>query len=121
MHMTWLTNIPTPYTVPVWDALGKMVDLKVLCLARTEPGRHWDEARGPVDIQYVDAKKVHVGRHAVYGLSRNLSRSLKPTPDVIVIDGWQAPAYLQAFYTAKRRGSRIVLSYWSTPDTHAMS
>jgi len=119
----WLTNIPAPYRVALWLALSKHIDLTVCCLAETEPNREWpipsaSEIGCPLHI--LRSPRVRLGGElVVYLPSPKLLHVLRSTaPDVLLIDGWESPAYVASMAWAKRRHVPVALSYRSARGAH---
>ena len=119
LEILWLTNIPTPYTVPVWEAVSRIAHLDVVCLARSEPNRSWSVDTRGVRVEYVHALKIRLGyERFYYSFSIRLARLLFTRHDAIVIDGWDSLAALESLIIGRLLQRRIILSYWSTGDTH---
>jgi len=116
----WLTNIPTPYTVPTWRELDSMCDLRIACLARAESNRSWRVDTRGLKISLLNAPRVHVSHEqTIYGPSLRLIPLLLRRPKVVVLDGWESLAALQSLLVGRLLGSQLVISYWSTPSTHS--
>lgn len=119
LRILWLTNIPTPYTVPMWRELSSMCRLTVACHAELEPNRSWQVDGSGVDLRFLPSRPLELsGERTLYWPTVGLARLLVRRPDVLVIDGWESPAALQALLLAKLLGVKILLSYWSTAATH---
>lgn len=99
MKLAIVTNILTPYRVPLFDALAKRVDdLTVLLMARHEENRQWEI--GAVSFKTKVLKGFHlkppgadVSLHWNYGVVAAL-RAMDPD---IVLSGGFAPANLAAY------------------------
>ena len=115
----WLTNIPTPYTVPVWRELSTMCRFQVACAADNEHNRAWTTDTTGVNLTVLAALKIRLGyERIVYGPSLRLARLLSRRPHVVVIDGWESAAALQTILMAKALRIPVLISYWSTASTH---
>jgi glycosyltransferase involved in cell wall biosynthesis len=94
MKLVVLTNILTPYRIPLFEALQRRVsDFTVLIMAQQEENRRWN-LKQP-DFKTVVLRGLHVragrqkpSRHINYGVIRALS---KLNPDVVLSGGF-APA-----------------------------
>jgi glycosyltransferase involved in cell wall biosynthesis len=126
MRVVWLTNVASPYRLPVWEHLASDVDLTVRLLENSErfardPGNRgpeWATASGRrYTISEVPTWRVSRGEVQLYvAKGRILPR---PTvADAVLLGGWESPAYWQAFAEAKRRGARTVGFYESTLRTN---
>ncbi len=119
MDVLWLTNIPTPYTMPVWRELAKLVDLQVACCAATEFNRSWHVDVSGVPLTVLGARPVRAGAERVlYAPSLRLLPLFRRRPRTVVLDGWESPIFWQARLLAMIYGARVVISYWSTRQTH---
>ncbi len=119
MELLWITNIATPYTVPVWRELGKLADLHVVCLAQTESNRKWNVDLTGIDHTFLRARPIKAGaERTLYAPVPGLLALFRRRPAVVVLDGWESPAFWQARMLAKLFGVRVVMSYWSTAKTH---
>ena len=99
MNLTVVTNILTPYRVPLFEAIGKRVDrLHVLLMAEREENRDWKlgEAAFQRDVLpgfHVKLPGAEVSLHVNHGVMRALRRV---NPDVVLSGGF-APANLTAW------------------------
>jgi len=119
IRILWLTNIPTPYTVPVWRELSAMSDLTLACLSPKEPNRDWSVATDGLALTQLSARSLRLGTDRIlYGPSARLLPMLLKRPHVVVIDGWESIAAAQAFLIGRLLGAKILLSYWSTDSSH---
>ncbi len=120
-RLAWVTNIPSPYRVPVWQALQLDVDARVFCMARTEPNRRWNidlQATG-VHVEVLDVPVLRPSLEvSLYLPSPKLRRVFRYEPDVVLVGGWESPAYLQVLAQARRRRLPTVLFYSSTSNSH---
>ena len=121
-QILWVTNIPTPYRTPLWAALSAQGNLTVAFMADSEPNRNWiiDLANQPFAILSLNAKVLaHTADSAIYSLSCRLLRHiLKNRPHVVVLDGWESPAFMATRLLAKGLGVPVIASYRSTKTTH---
>jgi len=122
VKLLWITNIATPYTVPVWRELGKLTDLHVACLAETEANRRWQTCMDDVPSTVLHARPIRAGaERTLYAPSHRLVSLFRQRPEVVVLDGWESPVFWQARMLALMFGTRVVMSYWSTTQTHRFS
>ena len=118
MRIALLTEIPTPFRIPLWNALAAIadVDLRVLLLRELDPRRtyelHKDEWRFDACVLGGVDRLVR-GRWIV--LNRRVGHELRRCgPEVIVVGGWNQPAYFQAALHARRKRAALVLWVEST-------
>jgi glycosyltransferase involved in cell wall biosynthesis len=116
VRVTWITNLQAPYRTPVWRALAKLTDLEVWFLAAGADDRDWAWRPDPAyQSQVLTTRRLPGTRsdHALYVLPFGLPLDLVES-DVVVLGGWEPPAYLQALAAALFRRKPIVLFYEST-------
>jgi len=111
-----LTEIISPYRIPVFNALAKRegIDLHVIFLAETDPAlRQWHVYRDEIRFSYevLPSRRFRAGRSQLL-LNAGLSASLtKLSPEAIICGGYSYAASWQALRWARRRRVRFVL--WS--------
>ena len=109
IRVAMVTNIPTPYRLPVYEILAALpdVELKVIYCSEREPDREWDLDPTRYTAEYLNEffytvgdKFVHVNL-GVFGALHQFK------PDVIVGTGFN-PTHLLAYAYAKLFGCMIV-------------
>lgn len=114
-----LTEIISPYRIPVFNALAQNpeIDLKVVFLADTDPGlRRWhvykDEIRFP--YQVLPSWRSRLGKHNLL-LNRGVTTFLSAfAPEVILCGGYNYPASWTALRWAQQHHARFLLWTEST-------
>lgn len=110
MKLAIVTNILTPYRVPLFQALsGRIEDCTVLLMAEQEENRQWtfDSCLFRTEVLpgwHIKPKGAEVSLHLNYGVIRSLRRL---NPDVVMSGGF-APAHLAAFAYSKLFKKRYV-------------
>jgi glycosyltransferase involved in cell wall biosynthesis len=118
MRLVLLTEIPAPFRIPLWNALAALpgIDLRILFLSERDPRRTYELRRE----EWLFDSRVLRGRDAVLRrrwvvLSRSVRAELRQfAPDLVVVGGWNQPAFLQAVRFARRRHVPLVLWVEST-------
>ena len=111
-----LTEIISPYRIPVFNALGKRegIELKVIFLSETDPTqRQWRVYKDEIRFSYevLPSWRFRSGRSHLL-LNAGLSAPLKKfSPEAIICGGYNYIASWQALMWARRRGVRFIL--WS--------
>lgn len=109
-----ITNSPTPYRVPLWNELTKLINLEVICIAKIEKNRNWI-----IDYpQYIKfLKSYHFffqqrdwALHITFPFSLFINL-LKKNPSVLIIAGYDSIQYWEALLYAKIFNKKVVL--WS--------
>jgi glycosyltransferase involved in cell wall biosynthesis len=111
------TEIPAPYRIPLFNALADRLDLTVLFLRARNPERPY----GLHEEEWRFAHRVLPGRDLTIGrrwlvLNRGVNEALaRANPDVVLLGGWNQPAFWRAQRWAKRSGVPTLLWVESTP------
>lgn len=110
MKIAIITNILTPYRIPLFEEMRKHVSaLKVFLMTNQEENRQWELQQPRFATEVISG--LHwkppgkdISLHFNYGLIRQLR---KFSPDVVLSGGF-APANLQALLYCKLHGKRYV-------------
>jgi len=109
-----ITNMPTPYRLPLWDELKKISNLKVVCIAQREKNRQWDiEGRPYVEFLksfhfYIDSRDMPLHLSLPFNLFFKL---VQEKPDAVIITGYDAVQYWEALLYAKLFSKKKIM--WS--------
>jgi glycosyltransferase involved in cell wall biosynthesis len=118
MKIALLTEIPAPYRIPLFNALATTpgIDLEVLFLAERDPRRQY-----PVyEHEFLFRRRILSGSGVVAGGRWIVfSRGTKPEldrfdPDVVLLGGWNQPAFWTGLRWARKRNRPVVLWVEST-------
>jgi glycosyltransferase involved in cell wall biosynthesis len=115
-----VTNILSPYRVPLYERLAMMsdLDLRVILLGSTEANRQWEPAlqKNGFHNEVLPGKSWYVWRWEFpIHLNRGLCKALQThLPDVVMVSGWDQPGYWQSAWWCRRRGVPLVLHNGST-------
>ncbi|MEL4505639.1 glycosyltransferase family 4 protein [Luteococcus sp. H138] len=119
----WVTNAAAPYRIPIWAELARRFDLRIGLLETTarlqrkelNRGDDW-VARQVPGAKVVEYRTVRVkrGEDTYFGLplpdaARDLARA-----DVVLLGGWDSPAYWQLLAQARLTRKPAVGFYEST-------
>lgn len=125
MRIQWLTNYPAPYRRPLWESLAEHDALDVVLLENADQFRAHPGNRGS-DWMITDPPRgyrvfvrptwaIRRGEHRYYvSRPRGQAPAIDEVPDVVVLGGWESPAYWQASHAARRAGIPRVAFYEST-------
>jgi glycosyltransferase involved in cell wall biosynthesis len=118
MKIALLTEIPAPYRIPLFNALATLpdVELDVVFVAERDPRRQY-----PVyEDEFSFRSRVLAGRGLTARgrwvvFSRGTTRALDQIdPDVVLLGGWNQPAFWSGIRWARRRRRPVVLWVEST-------
>jgi len=108
-----LTSIMAPHREALFRELSRddELDLHVVYLARSDPTRLWDLRSDPSGYQAsVLNERARWPRSEAYvHLSTGLTKLLRrKRPEVLIIGGWDQPAFLAAALEARASGARVL-------------
>jgi glycosyltransferase involved in cell wall biosynthesis len=111
MRVALVTNIPSPYRVPVFDRVGQALgdNFLVLYSSPTEPNRQWAIPALHHPHRFLRTRFVPYGQEGFLHLNLDVGRELKRfNPQIVIIAGYGPTAQL-AFLSSWRHRRRIVL------------
>lgn len=104
IKITLITNIPTPYRIPVWKEIHNKTDFRVICISKIEKNRSWNIE----NIHFITfLKSFHLFFEKLdWGFHFTIPFSLfftliKRNPDSIIITGYDNFQYWEALFYAK--------------------
>ena len=114
MRIALLTEIPAPFRIPLFNALAGQagVDLRVLYLAANDPRRNYPryDRETHFEFEVLPGRELSArGRWTVANVGV-LGRLRRLRPDVVLVGGWNQPAFWQA--AAWARVARRPLLVW---------
>ena len=119
VRLVILTEIISPYRIPVFNALAQHpeIDLHVIFLAETDPSiREWRVYTDEIQFSYevLPSWRQRLGKHNLL-INRNVGGAItRAGPDVILCGGYNYPASWQALRWAKRNDVPFLLWCEST-------
>ena len=113
-RISLLTEIPAPFRIPLFNALAAEtgIELEVLFLRARDPKRPYPVYRDEFRFRSRMLRGVDVARGGRWlivnaGVLRSLARF---RPEVVIVGGWNQPAFWQALAYARAR--RLPLVVW---------
>ena len=114
----WLTNVPAPYRLAIWNHLSNSVELKVVFILKERNWRNWP---APItdtwDYLYLAYRSIKIGEFVLVPNFFGATKILKGI-DTVIIGGWESPMFIRTTFLARRRGVRVVHFYESTLQSH---
>jgi glycosyltransferase involved in cell wall biosynthesis len=109
-----LTEIPAPYRIPLFNALAERIDLKVLFLRERNPERPYDLHRDELhfDWRVLRGTSFTVRTHWIV-VNQSVSHRVLGA-DVVILGGWNQPAFWEALMWCRRRGVPTIVWAEST-------
>ena len=114
MRIALLTEIPAPFRIPLFNALAARpdVDLRVLYLAANDPRRNYPrydrETAFPFEI--LPGRDLSARGRWIVANAGVFLRLRRLRPDVVLVGGWNQPAFWEA--AAWARAARRPLVVW---------
>ena len=106
-----LTEIPAPYRIPLFNALAERVDLRVLFLRARHPHRPYDLHREELRFEWRVLPGVQLTfRSHWFVFNLSIGGRLRHA-DVVVLGGWNQPAFWEALFWCRLR--RVPTILWS--------
>lgn len=104
-----VTNIPTPYRLPVFEILAGMHDihLKVIYCSEREPDREWDLAPNAYEAVYLNERFYTFGDKFIHANPDVFWALRRFKPDVVIGTGFN-PTHLVAFLYSRISGCAFV-------------
>lgn len=103
MKLTVLTNILTPYRMPLFQAMAEQVDdFMVLLMAEREENRQWQLHPPPFRVQVLPAFHIRPrGREISHHWNYRVMHTLRALQPDVVLSGGYTPANISAFLYCK--------------------
>lgn len=116
MKVAVVTEIAAPYRIPLFNALAERLEVEAIFLSERDPRRDYPFYREEFRFGWHVLPGLQLHRELRWvSLSRGLGRRLRSVrPDVVVVGGWNQPAFWQAMRWARRNGVPLVLWVEST-------
>ena len=122
IDLTWLTNIPTPYRIPIWKVLDSRINFQLIFLNKTERYRDWDmfESLKVINHLYANQRPTYTGnlQPIYWNFYKTINLLRKSESKSIYIDGWESPAFFVTALYAKRKNIKLIYGYRNTIDSH---
>ena len=112
MRIALLTEIPAPFRLALFGALAAEpdVDLRVFFLAANDPRRNYPAYELDFPAEVLPGKDALVGGRWLVVNASVLGRLRRFRPDVVLVGGWNQPAFWQALLYA--RAARVPFVVW---------
>jgi glycosyltransferase involved in cell wall biosynthesis len=118
IRIALVTEIPAPFRIPLFNALAAApeVQLDVLFLAERDPRRTYTVFRDEFRFRsrVVPGLGLHRGRHWLVFSAGTVGRLRRLGPDVVIVGGWNQPAFWLALAYARARRTPLVTWVEST-------
>lgn len=118
VRVTIVTEIPSPYRIPLFNALAAQqgIDLDVVFLRAQQAERPHEVREDELRFRWTVLRgAVVVGGYRWLVMSLGAGRAVRRRhPDVVVLGGWNQPAFWFARWAAWREGARAVVWVEST-------
>lgn len=117
-RVVWITNLPAPYRIPIWDRLSDLTNLQIFFLLKEENWRNWKiEFASNWSFKFLSKSSIRISEYefvfSPFGSKRVLSGA-----DVVIVGGWESPFYFFVYFNARRNHIPIIQFYESTMQSH---
>lgn len=111
----FLTNLPAPYRVSLFNEIAEFFSLKIGFTGWREEGRNWSVPQeNQVKFETINAGwLLGLGRFKVPIPSIGLSKLIRES-DLVIAGGWNSTVYLWGLWKSKRFGVRSAIWFEST-------
>lgn len=108
-RVAMVTNIPTPYRIPVYEKLAQVpdIDFQVVFCSGREPDRAWDLSTGSYKSVYLKERFLEKDGKFIHHNPDILPALWRFKPDVVITTGFN-PTHLLAFAYAKLTGAKHI-------------
>jgi glycosyltransferase involved in cell wall biosynthesis len=112
-NVLFLTNLPAPYRIPIWNRLADKTNLEVVFTLGEKNWRNWSP---PSEVnwqfKFLRLRCFRLGEYEFipkfYGAGR-LLRNI----DIAIVSSWEVPIYINVVLNAWRRRIPLVIMYYS--------
>jgi glycosyltransferase involved in cell wall biosynthesis len=109
-----LTEIPAPYRIPLFNALAKRVELRVLFLRHAQPDRHYELHRDELDFDWRTLPGIELNVRAHWFVLNGSVTGRLHQPDAVILGGWNQPAFWESLLVCRLRRVPVILWVEST-------
>lgn len=117
-RILWVTNLPAPYRLRIWDELSKFTNLNLVFLLSQDNWRNWRITYFPnwgytfLNFRHFRFREIDL----IIGI-RGIRRHVRET-GFILLTAWEAPIYFYVLYLAKKYDIPCAIFYESTQKSH---
>lgn len=113
-RFTWITNLPAPYRIPIWDSIAEVNQLKVFFTLKADNYKKWVI---PKDKQwegrFLSRLSIRFGELDLVLNPFGFRKMIKGS-DYVLVGGWEAPVYICSLLYTKVKSIPSYLFYEST-------
>jgi glycosyltransferase involved in cell wall biosynthesis len=112
-NVLFLTNLPAPYRIPIWNRMANKTNLKVVFTLSENNWRNWSPP-SKVDWQFkfLRLRCFRLGEYEFIPKFYGVGHLLKNT-QVVIVSSWEVPIYIHVILKAWRRKIPLVIMYYS--------
>ncbi|MGY1631569.1 glycosyltransferase family 4 protein [Geodermatophilus sp. SYSU D01186] len=123
-RLLWVTNLPAPYRLAVWDELIRSgIDLEVWIVSSNGMNRTWGQGVDRPYVRLLPSRRIRLRGGETYLSRVPFFQLVKDVGhrDAVLIGGWELPLYWRVALVATLRRIPRVLFYESTGASHRFS
>ena len=116
--ISWLTNLPAPYRLPIWDKMSSRFALEVFFTQKKNNSRKWKVPEGGNwSHNFLNRCTLRLGDRE-YVINPFGARRVTAESSVLIIGGWENPIYFFSILYARKKGLKVIEFYESTQESH---
>jgi glycosyltransferase involved in cell wall biosynthesis len=116
-NISWLTNLPAPYRIPLFEKLGQDFNLHVFFLLSEQNWREWEKPKANNYIFSFLSLRVWKFGEFEFIPQIKIKSSILKNADLIILGSWEAPMYLLTAIRAHLSRIPVIMFYESTPKS----
>jgi glycosyltransferase involved in cell wall biosynthesis len=117
--IAWLTSLPSPYWIPVWDELALKNSLKLFFTNGVENARGWKIPSDPIWKHHVFSKKIlYFGEAQVIPNPMGFRKITIRNEIVVIGGGWEVPIHVLTMAYARLKRKKVFIISESVIESH---
>ena len=118
-RITWLTNLPAPYRIPIWNYIAEHYELKVFFTNGIENKRKWtlpEEVHW--DYEFMDKKIFYYNQAQIILNPLGFFRIVRVSETIIIGGGWEVPLHFCTALVGRIFKRKVFIIAESTLSSH---
>jgi glycosyltransferase involved in cell wall biosynthesis len=112
-NVLFLTNLPAPYRIPIWNRMADKTNLKVVFTLSEKNWRNWSlPSEVNWQFKFLRLRCFRLGEYEFIPKFYGAGHLLKNT-QVAIVSSWEVPIYIHVILKAWRRKIPLVIIYYS--------
>ena len=117
-RVVWVTNLPAPYRIPIWDRFSDLTNLQIFFLLKEKNWRNWTIDFVPNwSYKFLSKSSIRFSELEVV-FNPFGSKLVLSDADLVIVGGWESLFYFFIIFNARRNQIPIIQFYESTLESH---